>query len=206
MRGEPGVEAQIRAAQARGDFDDLPGMGKPLKLPEVHDPDWWIKSYVQREGIDTSALVHPTIALRREADTFPESLAELTTEEQVRAVLEDFNRRVVAEWRRPQTGPSLPVAARQVAVEPMIERWRALRAEIVRAEIARDGTQDGVAQSASRVPPRPPGWWRRLAARFSSNARPSVHGSRSRSLMDADPSATSRCWRRVRRHRTRDAA
>ncbi len=152
MRGEPGVEAQIRAAQARGDFDDLPGKGKPLKLPEVHDPDWWIKSYVQREGIDTSALVHPTIALRREADTFPESLAELTAEEQVRAVLEDFNRRVVAEWRRPQTGPSLPVAARQVAVEPMIERWRALRAEIVRAEVDRFGTRDGAASGAV---PRP---------------------------------------------------
>src|SRR3954469_8624501 len=123
MDGLPNVEAQIRAAQARGALDALPGKGKPLKLPEVHDPNWWIKSYVQREGIDTSALVHPTIALRREADTFPESLAELTTQEQMRAVLEDFNRRVVAEWRRPVTGPSLPVVTRQVAVEPMIERW-----------------------------------------------------------------------------------
>src|SRR5213596_3360399 len=100
-----------------------------------------MREIVQREGIDTSALVHPTIALRREADTFPESLAELTTEEQVRAVLEDFNRRVVTEWRRPQTGPSLPVAARQVAVEPMIERWRSLRAEIDHAEVDLSGPQ-----------------------------------------------------------------
>jgi hypothetical protein len=28
------VEARIRAAQARGDFDDLPGRGKPLDLSE----------------------------------------------------------------------------------------------------------------------------------------------------------------------------
>jgi hypothetical protein len=69
MDGSPHVEAQIRAAQERGDLDDLPGAGKPLKLPAVHDPDWWVKSYMQREGIDTSAQVHPTIALRREADT-----------------------------------------------------------------------------------------------------------------------------------------
>jgi DnaJ homologue, subfamily C, member 28, conserved domain len=160
--GRPDVEAQIRAAQARGDFDDLPGKGKPLKLPEVHDPNWWIKSYVQREGIDTSALVHPTIALRREADTFPASLAELTTEEQVRAVLEDFNRRVVAEWRRPLTGPSLPVVARQVAVEPMIDRWRALRAESEDAE-----REAGSSQTLPDASPQTGGWWRRLADRLT---------------------------------------
>jgi Domain of unknown function (DUF1992) len=160
--GRPDVEAQIRAAQARGDFDDLPGKGKPLKLPEVYDPNWWIKSYVQREGIDTSALVHPTIALSREADSFPESLAQLTTEEQVRAVLEDFNRRVVAEWRRPLTGPSLPVVARQVDVEPMIERWRALRAQSEDA----DG-EVGSPQRLSGASPQVGGWWRRLAARLT---------------------------------------
>jgi hypothetical protein len=160
VEGLPDVEAQIRAAQERGDFDNLPGKGKPLKLPEVHDPDWWIKGLVEREGIDTSILVHPTIALRREAETFPESLAVLTTEEQVRAVLTDFNRRVVEEWRRPVTGPSLPVVARQVAVEPMVERWRALRAELEDAE-----------PDADLAPPPPdagrrsPGWWRRLIRR-----------------------------------------
>ena len=159
------MEAQIRAAQARGDFDDLPGKGKPLKLPEVYDPNWWIKSYVEREGIDTSALVHPTIALRREADTFPESLADLTTEEQVRAVLEDFNRRVVAEWRRPTTGPSLPVVARQVAVDATIDRWRALRADIQQAQRAAD-----IAEAASEVPAPGAGRWRRLAARLTRSS------------------------------------
>jgi hypothetical protein len=169
MHGLPDVEAQIRAAQARGDFDDLPGKGKPLKLPEVHDPNWWIKSKVQREGVDTSVLVHPTIALRREADTFPESLAELTTDEQVRAVLEDFNRRVVAEWRRPITGPSLPVVARQVAVEPMIERWRALRAQIAEVERA------APAGTSPDAAPNPARWWRRAATRLTERHR---HGGR----------------------------
>ena len=161
MDGRPDVEAQIRAAQERGDFDDLPGKGKPLDLPEVHDPEWWVKSYIRREGIDTSVLVHPTVALRREADTFPESLAVLTTEEQVRAVLVDFNRRVVAEWRRATTGPSLPVVARQVAVEPMVERWRALRAEIERADAERADDSDAPVSPPAR------GAWRRLAARLT---------------------------------------
>jgi Domain of unknown function (DUF1992) len=165
VRDWPNVEAQIRAAMARGDFDDLPGKGKPLDLPEVHDPDWWVKSYVRREAVDTSALVHPTLALRREAGTFPESLAVLRTEEQVRAVLDDFNRRVVAEWRRAMMGPSLPVVARQVAVEPMIERWRGLRAEIERSEIGRAEVE--LAGESDRGAPPSEGVWRRLAARLS---------------------------------------
>ncbi len=166
MNGRPDVEAQIQAAIARGDFDDLPGKGKPLDLPEVHDPDWWVKSYIRREGVDTSALVHPTVALRREADTFPDSLAVLTSEEQVRAVLEDFNRRVVAEWRRTMTGPSLPVVARQVAVDPMVERWRALRAEIERVESAQENAERA---DESGIPAEPAsrGVWRRVAARLT---------------------------------------
>ena len=163
MDGPFDVEAQIRAAQARGEFDDLPGKGKPLHVPEVHDPDWWVKSYVKREGIDTSVLVHPTIALRREADTFPDALATLTTEEQARAVLEDFNRRVAAEWRRPVRGASLPVVARQVAVEPMLERWRALRAQTEAAE--RSAAAATVAPPAAA--PKPTARWRRVVRRLA---------------------------------------
>jgi hypothetical protein len=176
----------------------------------VHDPDWWIKSYVEREGIDTSALVHPTIALRREADTFPESLAELTTEEQVRAVLEDFNRRVVAEWRRPLTGPSLPVVARQVAVEPMINRGRALRAESEAAE--REVASHPALPDAT---PHTGGLWRRLAARLTrgrdtglaplstAGASPAsthpglsaCHQARRRQVLADDPPAAITAWR-----------
>ncbi len=156
MEGRPSVEEQIRAAQARGDFDDLPGKGKPLKLPEVHDPDWWVKAFMAREGIDTSVLVHPTIALRRERDTYPASLVDLTREDDVRAVLEDYNRRVVAEWRRPAVGPTLPVAARQVDVGSMLAAWARLRADLPAPE-----PEPVVAE-----PPRP-GWWRRLLRRLT---------------------------------------
>jgi hypothetical protein len=162
----PDVEAQIRAAQARGEFDNLPGKGKPLDLPEVHDPDWWVKSYVRREGIDTSVLVHPTIALRREADSFPQSLVELTGEAQVRTVLEDFNRRVAAEWRRTTTGPSVPVVARQVAVDPMVERWRALRAEVQAVEPAA-----APATPSAGDAPVSTSWWRALAGRLKRRRR-----------------------------------
>ena len=159
--GRPSVEEQIRAAQARGDFDDLPGKGKPLELSDVHDPDWWVKSYLRRENIDTSALVHPTIALRREADAFPGTLADLTTQEQVRAVLADYNRRVVAEWRRPAVGPTIPVAARQVDVGAMVGRWQALRDERAAAERERRAAA-GEDDATPAAAPRRTAWWRRV--------------------------------------------
>jgi hypothetical protein len=153
------VEQQIRAAQARGAFDNLPGAGKPLDLGDADDPDWWIKSLVRREKIDTSLLLHPTIALRREADTFPESLAGLQTENQVRAVLDDFNERVRAEWRRPASGPSLPVVARQVAVEPMLGRWRELRERSAAEAGAADPSPASSTVEATPTPRRRRRWW-----------------------------------------------
>lgn len=125
----PSVEAQIRSAQERGEFDNLPGAGKPLHLPEVHDPDWWIKAKLEREQLDPSAVLHPTLALRREAEGFPETLADLPCEQDVREVLSDYNDRVKAEWRRPAAGPSLPFVAHLVDVEALVARWRDLTAE-----------------------------------------------------------------------------
>ena len=38
------VEIAIQQALRRGDFDELPGSGKPLTdLGGVRDPDWWIR-------------------------------------------------------------------------------------------------------------------------------------------------------------------
>ena len=38
------VERQIREAQERGEFENLPGAGKPLRgLGGADDPDWWVK-------------------------------------------------------------------------------------------------------------------------------------------------------------------
>jgi hypothetical protein len=41
------VERSIREAIARGEFDHLPGAGKPLTdLGRQYDPDWWARRYV----------------------------------------------------------------------------------------------------------------------------------------------------------------
>ena len=46
------VETAIQQAMRRGDFDDLPGVGKPIPgLGESHDPDWWIRRKIEREQL-----------------------------------------------------------------------------------------------------------------------------------------------------------
>jgi len=50
------AERQIREAMEQGEFDDLPGSGKPLPdIGSVYDPAWWAKQYIGRERARDSA-------------------------------------------------------------------------------------------------------------------------------------------------------
>ena len=46
------AEARIEAAIERGEFDRLPGLGKPFEFDDMrYDPHWWIRRKVERESI-----------------------------------------------------------------------------------------------------------------------------------------------------------
>lgn len=132
------AERRIREAMARGEFDDLPGAGKPLDLRDADDPDWWIRRKIAEERLGDElgddarepASAIPVFALRREAKGFPESLRGLGDERRVREVLDDYNARV----KRDRLAPSfeLPpgmrvVIAPLIDVDDMVRRWRELR-------------------------------------------------------------------------------
>ena len=86
------VEQQLRIAFERGDFDDLPGAGKPLEgLGTDHDPDWWVKRLVEREQI---SVLPPALELRKEDAELAQRLDRITAESEVREELESFNARV----------------------------------------------------------------------------------------------------------------
>lgn len=158
------VERQIREAQERGEFDNLPGAGKPLRgLGGTDDPDWWVKQMMRREGLDMADALPPAIALRKEAAGFPHSLLDLRTEESVRAVLEDFNRRVKLDRLRPVAGPFPPMLARTVDVEELVTRWRVLRAQQKEEQPPRQSPAVRtlpVSPSLVRYDSEP--WWRRI--------------------------------------------
>lgn len=50
------VERAIREAMGRGEFDGLPGAGKPIPgLGTGYDPDWWARRFVERARLEDAA-------------------------------------------------------------------------------------------------------------------------------------------------------
>ena len=126
---EPWVERLIREAQERGEFDDLPGTGKPLPAFEGQDDEnWWVRGLIEREHLDMTAALPPQLALRKEAQQLPGLIRQESSEARVRDLLEDFNARVRELWRRPLDGPV--VVVRTVDVERLVTEWRAHRASV----------------------------------------------------------------------------
>lgn len=160
VRFESPVERAIREAQERGAFDNLPGAGKPLRdLGNTSDPDWWIKGFVQREQLDMGSVLPPTLALRKEAEGFPQSLLELGSEESVRAVLEDFNRRVKLDRLRPAMGRLPAPIARTVDVDELVDQWRQLKAAQRRATQREQAASRSGATSRGHAPRTRVGRW-----------------------------------------------
>ncbi|HET7387435.1 MAG TPA: DUF1992 domain-containing protein [Nocardioidaceae bacterium] len=118
------VDQQVRQAMRRGEFDNLPGAGKPLKLTDMHDPDWWVKRLIERENI--TGIAPPAIALRREDAEFEARLDDEVTEDGVRRVVTDFNARVVEARRQLLGGP--PVITKTRDPDGEVEAWHARRA------------------------------------------------------------------------------
>ena len=124
MPYESWVDRQIREAIERGDFDNLPGQGKPIKgLNGRDDENWWVKAYLEREQLP---LPLPTsLALRKEVRTLPETLADITDEKSVREIVADLNHRIAESYRRRLDGP--PIIVGLVDVEQAVADWRRRR-------------------------------------------------------------------------------
>ena len=151
------VELQVRQAMERGEFDDLPGQGKPIEdLGAEHDPDWWVKKLVERENI---ALLPPALAIRKDDAELDGRLDRINVESEVRREVEEFNARVRKAIYTPPTGPSgPPVITRQRDVDAEVDAWRERRTARIEAQRAARA-----AAAAAEQPERP--WWRRLGGR-----------------------------------------
>ncbi|TKV60829.1 DUF1992 domain-containing protein [Nakamurella flava] len=149
------AEQQIRDAIARGEFDDLPGAGKPLPAELLsRDEHWWIRQFAEREQTPGSAFLPAALQIRKEVQTLAERVAVMTTEASVRRTVLDLNARIRAEILLPTSSIVLGVGEQDE--QDVVDGWhRAVAAR--RAATVREA-----ADRAAAVPAPRRGWRRWL--------------------------------------------
>ena len=122
---ESWIDRQIRQAQERGEFDNLRGMGEPLKgLDGRQDENWWIRGLLERESLRPP--LPGSLLLRKQALEIGEFVADCTTEDQVREIVQDLNTRILDARRRGIDGPKIVIP--NVDAERVVREWRERRA------------------------------------------------------------------------------
>lgn len=122
VRFETWIDKQIGEARERGDFDNLPGAGKPIPDLETRDELWWVKDKLRRENI---SYLPPTLVLRKEIEDARKQALAADTEAEVRRLLGETNDKIVDATRKPLSGP--PLNLTPIDVERFVERWREQR-------------------------------------------------------------------------------
>jgi len=146
------VDLQVRRAMERGEFDDLPGLGKPIEgLGTEHDPDWWIKKLVEREQI--TGVLPAALQVRKDDAELDGVLDRLATEGEVRDAVTEFNERIRKARIQPLGGP--PVITRERSVEAEVEAWRERRTARREAAAGRVAASESPGRTQRRR------WWRR---------------------------------------------
>jgi hypothetical protein len=122
---ESSIDRQLREARERGEFDNLPGTGKPLPdAGQEYDEDWWVKDWLRREG-GTSGVLPPTLQLRREAEDVEKLVDRRSSEEAVRELVANLNEQIRKARVGLMDGP--PVLLPPFDVEAVVRGWRARR-------------------------------------------------------------------------------
>jgi hypothetical protein len=116
---ESWVDRQIREAEERGEFADLPGKGRPLAdIDRPYDALWWVRRKLREEQL---SYTPPTLALRREVERALEAVEAAASEDEVRRILGGVNARIAEQNARPASGPPSNLAP--LDVERIVASW-----------------------------------------------------------------------------------
>lgn len=117
---ESWIERQVREAIECGEFDNLPGAGKPLKMRYLGDEDWWVRQKLEDE--DLRDVLPGPLALRRQRQDIQQTLEDVRNESEAREIIEDLNARIKESNVEMSTTPRIVTAL--LEVEATLERWR----------------------------------------------------------------------------------
>jgi hypothetical protein len=120
---ESWIDRQIREARERGEFDNLPGAGKPIPGIRRRDDNWWIKGLMERENLEP--VLPTSLSLRKESEQLLDTVARERSEQAVREIVTDLNERILDSRRRQVDGPKIWL--RTFNVDRVVEQWRERR-------------------------------------------------------------------------------
>jgi len=121
---ESWIDRQIREAAERGEFEDLPGTGKPIAgLDGTHDENWWIRQKLRREDL---SYLPPSLALKKEAESALDAALSAKSEIEVRGIIEQVNAQITKANRLGIDGPSVGLVPYDT--ERVLRDWQERRA------------------------------------------------------------------------------
>jgi hypothetical protein len=141
------IEGQITQARAKGEFDNLPGAGKPIAdLGTNYDANWWVKSFMARED---AAWLPETLLVRRDVERVEMAISRMSSERAVAEYLTELNARIMRANTGFAAGP--PANVLPVDADELLEDWRTRRDARRRAALADVGAGSTDAEERRRA-------------------------------------------------------
>ena len=120
MPYETWIDRLVRQSQEQGEFDNLPGAGKPIpNLDRPYDLTNWLADKLKREKL---SVLPPALELRRHVERELEEIMQLALEAGVRKAVNELNQTIRESNRQICEGPASLV--RPLDVEEVVESWK----------------------------------------------------------------------------------
>ena len=117
------IERKIRESMEAGEFENLPGSGKPIAdLARPYDELWWLRKKLREEQL---SIDPPTLVLRREYHDTMAKIADARSEGEVRRLVAAINERIIYVNSHTTFGP--PTELVPLNVERVVAEWRESR-------------------------------------------------------------------------------
>jgi hypothetical protein len=118
------AEERIQAAQAEGQFDHLPGFGKPIPgIDEPYDELWWVKDKLKREQLSS---LPPALAIRLDVEKTLALIEKLSSETEVRQAVSALNERIRKASFAVVWGPGVDVMP--LDPDEIMNHWKSVNA------------------------------------------------------------------------------
>jgi len=120
MSWEGFAEYLIRKSMGEGEFENLPGSGRPIDgLDEPYRDDWWLRSVLKREDLSVPCA---SLDIRRDVEQTLNRVRNLPDAASVRHEIESLNARIAKVNRIGGSGPSTFVAT--LDMEAVVAQWQ----------------------------------------------------------------------------------